>query len=170
MSSDSTVPIVLFLCTGNYYRSRYAELLFNAWAPGHRLAWRADSRALALERGADNVGPISAAVIEACAARGVALPQPLRFPLAVCEADLRAACRVIALKEAEHRPLLSERFSGWQDCVEYWHVHDLDCGTVADALRDIETGIAALLRELTARARDGSDAPRATHPRRGRVI
>jgi protein-tyrosine phosphatase len=107
MSSDSTSPIVLFLCTGNYYRSRYAELLFNAWAPAHRLAWRADSRALALERGADNVGPISAAVLEACVGRGIALPQPLRFPLAVSEVDLRAARRVIALKEAEHRSFLA---------------------------------------------------------------
>jgi low molecular weight protein-tyrosine phosphatase len=167
MSGDSTAPIVLFLCTGNYYRSRYAELLFNAWAPGHRLAWRADSRALALERGADNVGPISAAVVEACGARGIALPQPLRFPLVVSEADLRAARRVIALKEAEHRPLLSERFSGWQDRVEYWHVHDLDCGTVADALRDIEGRVVALLAELSANR--GSGSPRATHPRRGGV-
>jgi protein-tyrosine phosphatase len=168
MSSDSTSPIVLFLCTGNYYRSRYAELLFNAWAPGHRLAWRADSRALAPERGADNVGPISAAVLEACVARGITLPQPLRFPLAVSEADLRAARRVIALKEAEHRSLLSERFSGWQDRVEYWHVHDLDCGTVIDALRDIEGGVVALLEELSGHC--GSDSPRATHPLRGRVV
>ena len=148
MSGDSASPIVLFLCTGNYYRSRYAELLFNAWAPAQGLAWRADSQALALESGADNVGPISAAVIQACGSRGIALPQSLRYPLAVCEADLRAARRVIALKEAEHRPLLAQRFSGWQDRVEYWHVHDLDCGTVADALRDIEGGVVALLRSL----------------------
>jgi len=35
---------VLFLCTGNYYRSRFAEILFNAVAAKEGLGWRADSR------------------------------------------------------------------------------------------------------------------------------
>ena len=30
--SQRTHRIVLFLCTGNYYRSRYAEILFNSVA------------------------------------------------------------------------------------------------------------------------------------------
>ena len=34
---------VLFLCTGNYYRSRYAEELFNHLARGENLPWRASS-------------------------------------------------------------------------------------------------------------------------------
>jgi protein-tyrosine-phosphatase len=35
---------VLFLCTGNYYRSRFAELLFNYRARSTGLAWEASSR------------------------------------------------------------------------------------------------------------------------------
>jgi protein-tyrosine-phosphatase len=50
---------VLFLCTGNYYRSRFAEELFNHHADRAGLSWIAHSRGLALERGAHNVGPIS---------------------------------------------------------------------------------------------------------------
>ena len=42
---------VLFLCTGNYYRSRFAEVLFNSVAGKLGLPWRASSRGLALERG-----------------------------------------------------------------------------------------------------------------------
>jgi protein-tyrosine phosphatase len=41
---------VLFLCTGNYYRSRFAEVLFNSVAGTMGLPWRASSRGLALER------------------------------------------------------------------------------------------------------------------------
>ena len=55
---------VLFLCTGNYYRSRFAEELFNHQAERADLDWIAQSRGLALERGAllavrsgGNVGP-----------------------------------------------------------------------------------------------------------------
>ena len=51
--------IMLFLCTGNYYRSRFAELLFNHLAKQRGLDWQATSRGLALERGANNVGSIS---------------------------------------------------------------------------------------------------------------
>jgi protein-tyrosine phosphatase len=34
----------------HYYRSRFAEHLFNALAPKHGLSWMATSRGLALER------------------------------------------------------------------------------------------------------------------------
>ena len=50
---------VLFLCTGNYYRSRFAEILFNSVAGKMGLQWRASSRGLALERGINNVGPMA---------------------------------------------------------------------------------------------------------------
>ncbi len=49
---------ILFLCTGNYYRSRFAENLFNWLATKQGLDWQADSRGLALERGINNVGAI----------------------------------------------------------------------------------------------------------------
>src|ERR1051326_4132468 len=62
---------VLFLCTGNYYRSRYAELLFNSVAGKMSLPWKASSRGLALERGVNNVGPIAASAVEALEARGL---------------------------------------------------------------------------------------------------
>ncbi|WP_259235282.1 arsenate reductase/protein-tyrosine-phosphatase family protein [Bradyrhizobium elkanii] len=50
---------VLFLCTGNYYRSRYAEELFNHLARAEQLAWRASSRGAAERGSPDNVGPMS---------------------------------------------------------------------------------------------------------------
>ena len=42
---------LLFLCTGNYYRSRFAEILFNSVAGKMGLSWKASSRGLAIERG-----------------------------------------------------------------------------------------------------------------------
>ena len=61
---------VLFLCSGNYYRSRFAELVFNHLAKCAGLDWRATSRALVLELGACNVGPISDHTRAAVAALG----------------------------------------------------------------------------------------------------
>ena len=52
VTEGENVKTVLFLCTGNYYRSRFAEELFNHQAERADLDWIAQSRGLALERGA----------------------------------------------------------------------------------------------------------------------
>src|SRR6266446_3839766 len=113
---------VLFLCTGNYYRSRFAELLFNHLAPLEAPCWSAFSRALAIELGGRNEGPISVHTRIACGQRGISIGEPVAFPRSAAEADFAAAERVIALKEAEHRSYVRRRFPDWTDRVEYWHV------------------------------------------------
>src|SRR5271154_4600004 len=101
---------VLFLCTGNYYRSRFAEILFNSVARKMGLPWRASSGGPALERGVNNVGPKGAAAVKALKARGLnAAEEFARSPAQVTMDDLVRADRVVALKQAEHLPLLQER-------------------------------------------------------------
>ncbi len=116
---------LLFLCTGNYYRSRYAEILFNSVAGRIGLPWKASSRGLALERGVNNVGPMAASAVKALEARGLrAAAEFGRFPIQVTAADFEAAHWIVALKEAEHLTLLHERFPAWAEKVEFWHVDD----------------------------------------------
>ena len=54
----------------------------------------------------------------------------------------------MALNETEHRPLLLERFRGWEQRVEYWHVGDVDVALPAAALNSIENEIQLLLFAL----------------------
>src|SRR6266852_6284910 len=116
---------VLFLCTGNYYRSRFAEILFNSVAGKMGLPWRASSRGLALERGVNNVGPMAVAAVKALETRRLrAVADFTRFPIQVTADDLDTADWIVALKQAEHLPLLQERFPAWADKVEYWQVND----------------------------------------------
>ena len=116
---------VLFLCTGNYYRSRFAEILFNSVAGKMGLPWQASSRGLALERGVNNVGPMAVEAITALEALGVHADDAVtRLPTQVTTNDLEGADRVVALKQAEHLPLLQERFPAWVEKVEFWHVDD----------------------------------------------
>ena len=85
---------VLFLCTGNYYRSRFAEALFNSVAGKMGLPWRATSRGLALERGVNNVGPMAASAIRALEALGAcAADDCARLPAQVTTDDLERAGR-----------------------------------------------------------------------------
>jgi protein-tyrosine phosphatase len=139
---------VLFLCTGNYYRSRFAEILFNHLAQKRGLDWRADSRGLARDFGNWNVGPISKYAIEALATRNIACASSSRMPSHCYEPDLTKADLIIALKEAEHRPLLAKHFPDWENRVEYWHVHDLDGAMPAVALNEIEQLVTALVERL----------------------
>jgi protein-tyrosine phosphatase len=116
---------LLFLCTDNYYRSRYAEVLFNSVAGKMSLPWKASSRGLALGRGVNNIGPMAQSAVEALEARGLgAVPEFGRFPIPATVEDFEAAHWIVALKEAEHLPLLRERFPAWTEKVEFWHVDD----------------------------------------------
>lgn len=116
---------VLFLCTGNYYRSRFSEVLFNSVAGKLGLAWKATSRALALERGVNNVGPMAKLAVQHLQQMGIQdAPAYSRMPQSVTDEELALADFVIALKEAEHLPLLQERHPAATSKVEFWTVED----------------------------------------------
>jgi protein-tyrosine phosphatase len=149
MCEESEQRTLLFLCTGNYYRSRFAEILFNALASEARLNWRAYSRGIATELGLHNPGPISAHALAGLHARGVLNSITRRFPLQLLDLDLREADLVIALKEAEHQPLLHARFPAWADQVEYWHIDDLEDAPPEQALAEIEQQVLELFRILS---------------------
>jgi translation initiation factor 1 len=135
---------VLFLCTGNYYRSRFAEVLFNSVAVRMGLPWRASSRGLALERGVNNVGPMAVSAVKALEALGVrAAVDVARLPSQVTAEELQAADFIVALKRDEHLPLLEERFPSWAEKVEYWRVED-----APEALALIEREVMALAARL----------------------
>jgi protein-tyrosine phosphatase len=111
---------VLFLCTANYYRSRFAEHIFNWLAEREGLRWRADSCGLAVVHwDDDDVGAISSNVVEALRSRAIPVIGDHRRPRQVTHDDLADSQLVIGIKEAEHRLLLSYQFPDWADRVEY---------------------------------------------------
>ena len=143
---------VLFLCSGNFYRSRFAEHLFNHLAATHNLDWQATSGGLAVAEHLNNVGPISPLTIAALQARDIAIPNEFRDPHFIEEVDLAHADLIVAVKNTEHRPMLAERFPGWEDSVRFWEIHDLDCAGAEEALPALETHVATLIEELILRS------------------
>lgn len=137
---------ILFLCSGNYYRSRFAEILFNHLAAEHDLEWEADSRGI-VAASSNNMGPISNATLDGLAARHIPAGA-LRFPMQLRQEDLRRADRVIALYDYEHRPMLRQQFPQHVRRVEFWRVPDLDEMSAEDALNLIEEHVRALIQTL----------------------
>ncbi len=134
---------VLFLCTGNYYRSRFAEILFNSVAGKMGLPWKASSRGLDLKDGV-NVGPIADSVIEFVETMRLRAADAItRFPVQVVIDDFENADYIVALKEDEHLPMLHERFSAWTEKVEFWNVDD-----APEALAVIEREVMGLTARL----------------------
>lgn len=140
------MPEILFICTGNYYRSRFSEAVFNHLATQAGLDWRAFSRGLAIEMAPP--GAISPHTLERLQRLEIPLSSTGPHPQALLEADLKRATRAIAIKEVEHRPMLAARFPGWESRVEYWHVHDLDFALPDDALDELEGRVRSLVAEL----------------------
>jgi protein-tyrosine phosphatase len=144
---------VLFLCTGNYYRSRFAEELFNHHARLAMLDWRAQSRGLAVERGGQNTGPIWPTVLHALKELAIVARGADRFPQQCTASDLASAHFIVAVKETEHRPLLRARFADWECLPDYWNVHDIDEATPAEALSLLTQQVRALLLRFAERER-----------------
>jgi protein-tyrosine phosphatase len=143
---------VLFLCTGNYYRSRYAEEIFNHQAGIEGLGWHAFSRGVADQLFPENVGPMSPYTLNALQAKGIAPGGATRNPVICTVDDFGEAALVVALKDSEHRPMIERRFAGVAHRVVYWDVDDIEFLDPPTALGKIDE----LVRQLIGSLQSGS--------------
>ena len=145
-----TPELVLFLCSGNYYRSRFAEELFNARARLRGLTWRATSAGLkppCQTRHPDHLSPYAR---EGLRQREIEVVAP-RAPVDLAPHHLQSAAQIVVLCEREHRALLERRNPPPCTPVRYWQVEDIDVTSPLVALAEIETNVERLLHGLIRR-------------------
>ena len=147
--------IILFVCTGNYYRSRFAEALFNHHAKVRGLRWQAISRGLAIDRVIERDN-LSCFTVAALAERRIERQHTSLQKTALTSQDLFAADLIIALCETEHRPMIEEAHSLWTDHIVYWNVPDLPHWLPDEALSEIECQVLLLLNLLAGRNLDAA--------------
>ena len=148
IAGNSTVfRRILFICTGNYYRSRYAEAYFNFRAGSSRIPWAAFSRGLHPEAVTEN-NELSVFTLRELQRRRIPLHHTGERRVRLSLADLKTADRVIALKRDEHLDMMRSAFPAWADRIEYWAVHDLDQARPETALAEITELVETLHDEL----------------------
>ena len=139
---QASVPSILFLCTGNYYRSRFCEIYLD-----HLLNEKiTDSKGLMAYRKL-NEGPISEHTIQYLDELEVNLPI-IRFPDQMEERHFEQVNRVIALDKSEHYTMMQHYFPDWKDKIEYWDVHDIDKTDPEQALPTLKKKVEELADSL----------------------
>lgn len=118
---------ILFVCTGNYYRSRMAEEIFNYWSQYYELNWKAGSAGLRSDMSASpNVGSISKHAVEMLGKGDYPIESKGRWPRSMTEKDFNTSDLIICLNHPEHRPAIEDRFESYAEEPIYWEVPDID--------------------------------------------
>ena len=158
-AQDLPTRRVLFLCTGNFFRSVYAEQYFNALSERNQrlgaqdparkpVRWVAESRGLDVAQlsAAQRAARISRYTLERLKKRNIALNLdpatrlPAHLPRQVTLADLEGFDRVIAMHEPTHRAMLRKFLEKHKEAardpealagrVVYWDIPDVVPGPV----------------------------------------
>jgi protein-tyrosine phosphatase len=137
---------VLFVCSGNYYRSRYAEYIFNHRVQKYNGIYSAESRGIGVFK-CNNEGPISKFTIEALVKKNIPCANP-RMPIQISEKDIQIADLVIGLKKTEHYHYLLENYKSYSEKFRFWEVHDLDFATPEEAFAVIDQLVDQIFAEL----------------------
>ncbi|MGB3181406.1 MAG: hypothetical protein WBB45_08450 [Cyclobacteriaceae bacterium] len=138
---------ILFICTGNYYRSRMAEILFNHYARQEDLSFRAYSKGLEayIKR---NTGPISPHTLSYLDAVSIPWPEIVREPVQLLEEDFGKYHALIFMDEDEHRPMLERYFPGSANKVHFWQIQDVQFKNPDEVLPALAEKVLLLVKDL----------------------
>lgn len=137
---------ILFICTGNFYRSRFAEAVFNHHAILEGLSWTAFSRGLAIHLAEGSLSPFT---LHALTARQIDLRHTGPDRTSLSDDDFLQSERQIAMDRAEHYPMMQQCFPKWADKILYWDVSDLPLRQPYEALPEIELRVTQLFEEIS---------------------
>jgi protein-tyrosine phosphatase len=145
-TSETAHRRVLFICTGNYYRSRFAEAIFNHHAELLQIPWTAFSRGLAVHLAE---GYLSTFTTEALETRKIELRHTGPGRIRLSEGDLRQSNYRIAMDRSEHFRMMLSQFPTWADQIDYWDVSDIPFRASTEALPEIELKVMQLLETIS---------------------
>lgn len=139
----------LFLCTGNYYRSRFAEEYVNWHSRTMGTNLRAESAGLARNIGPTrNPGPISPNSLAAFKRYGIEAPIESieRYPRSLEVTSLDRYDLIIVLDKDEHEPMVQSHIPDYQKYpIIYWNIKDVQDSLPESAIAKLKECLDDLL-------------------------
>lgn len=119
---------ILFLCTGNYYRSRLAEELLRYNAKKADLEIECDSAGLGKIPNPSNPGPIGIAALEYLQKRRISSLSLARYPKQWTPSDIQTADIIVCMNEREHRVMFERQARPFLNHgqIVYWRIPDVE--------------------------------------------
>lgn len=120
---------VMFVCTGNYYRSRLAEVLFNFYASQSDSLWEAESRGLTEKTRFSGLSPNAVRYLDKLKIEGP--EQYAREPMPLRVEDMEKFDLIVGMNKSEHEPMMRMRFGQMARILEqkgkirYFNVYDV---------------------------------------------
>ena len=134
---------ILFVCTGNYYRSRFAEVYFNHFAPK---GWVAVSAGFNVSN-PDNMGDISNHTVEELSRLNIDFYKNKK-PEKINVGMIEKADMVIAMNREEHEKIVKNTFPHYECKFNYWTIKDLYEDKPITALGYLKNKLDTLIKEL----------------------
>lgn len=139
---------VLFICSGNYYRSRIAEEYFNYLSRIRSLPFFAFSQGLIKDFSTtNNTGPISPHAVRLLESLNIPIREGTRMPQTLRPELLDQFDRAIALSREEHEPMINKDWNELIGRVEFWEVGDIGVDEPERALQKICRGVESVVRD-----------------------
>lgn len=140
---------ILFVCTGNYYRSRYAEVRLDQWATERGLPVSPFSRGLEIDVAqVHNVGPMSPYALERLRDQAINPDPYLWMPRSLLLDDLEEADLTVVLDRTEHLPMMQAQFPEWVGRVRFWDVADGRPTVERHPLAEVDAHLDGFFEEL----------------------
>ena len=136
---------VLFICTGNFYRSRYAEAYFNCAARWSQSPHWAVSRGFRID---PEIGPISTYTLTRMVERGIDAKLVENKAKMLYSGDIDRADIAICMYEKEHKPMAELFFESLEHRIIYWDIPDIDENPPNKTLDLIEKNVDNLLHTI----------------------
>ena len=142
---------LLFICTGNYYRSRFAEIYFQHLSDLLKLDWKSKSRGFEIERAdymADIYGELSPFIRDHLNILNLKEDEGRkRVPLN--KSDLDSADLIVILDKGEHNQYLRQYAISEDDLkVIFWNVKDIHDWTPKETISLIENECQKLVNRM----------------------
>ncbi len=142
---------ITFVCTGNYYRSRFAEAYFNYVSDILSLGFVADSSGLAIHLAdelAEEYGEISPDSRSELEKFGIPEKYYERNRKSLTAEEIESSDYLIAMDEEEHVDMVKERFPEYKKRFSYLKIKDIFDWKPEKTLSEIQKEVEAILNKI----------------------